>query len=217
MAVMRVRPAAIVACILLSAAACRDVHRLNRETTKPTYDSKTGRLLELTYDSNVDGHIDTWIDMDGARPLRARIDRNQDGRLDRWEEYDSAGRLVRVGYSRQDDGQPDAWAYPAVNGRLERVEMFRSSDLSIIDRREVYDPTRADVQNALLGVEEDTNGDGRIDKWETFEAGALKTAAWDENGDGIADRRFTYRGAIPTLLETDPDPNGRFMRVIELR
>ena len=86
-----------------------------------------------------------------------------------------------------------------------------------MDRREVYDPSLADVQNALLRVEEDTNGDGRIDKWETFEAGALKTAAWDENGDGVADRRFTYRGSIPTLLETDPDSSGRFMRVIELR
>jgi hypothetical protein len=214
---MPVRQAAIAVCILVSAVACRDVNRLNRETTKPTYDSKTGRLTELTYDSNVDGRIDTWIDMDGARPLRARIDGNQDGRVDRWEEYDGSGRLVKVGYSQQDDGQPDAWAYPAVNGRVERIEMFRSGDRSRMDRREIYDPSLADVQNALLRVEEDTNGDGRIDKWETFEAGALKTAAWDENGDGVADRRFTYRGSIPTLLETDPDASGRFKRVIELR
>ena len=68
---MRVRPAALVISLLVT-AACRDVHRLNRETTKPTYDSKSGRLLELTYDANADGRIDTWIDMDGAKPLRAR-------------------------------------------------------------------------------------------------------------------------------------------------
>ena len=214
---MPVRQAAIAVCILVSAVACRDVHRLNRQTTKPTYDSKTGRLTELTYDSNVDGHIDTWVDMDGAKPLRARIDRNQDGRVDRWEEYDAAGRLMRVGYSRRDEGQPDAWAYPAANGRLERVEMFVSGNPSMIDRRELYDPRLADAEKALLQVEEDTNADGRIDKWETFEAGILKTAAWDENGDGIADRRFTYSGSLPTLLETDPDPNGRFTRLIELR
>jgi hypothetical protein len=95
--------------------------------------------------------------------------------------------------------------------------MFVSGDPSMIDRRELYDPSLADAEKALLQVEEDTNADGRIDKWETFEAGTLKTAAWDENGDGIADRRFTYSGSLPTLLETDPDANGRFTRLIELR
>ena len=34
----------------------------------------------------------------------------------------------------------------------------------------------ADEQFALLRVEEDRSGDGRIDKWETFEGGMLKTA-----------------------------------------
>ena len=109
----------------IRASACRDVHRLNRETTKPTYDSKTGRLTELTYDSNVDGHIDTWIDMDGAKPLRARIDRNQDGRIDRWEEYDSAGRLVKVGYSQQRRWAAGCLGVSGGERPLERVEMFR--------------------------------------------------------------------------------------------
>jgi hypothetical protein len=214
---MITRCSALSAAVLICLTACQDSNRLNRQTTRPTYDAKTGRLTELTFDSNVDGRIDTWIEMDGAKPLRARLDRDQDGRLDRWEEYDANGRLVRVGYSRSDSGQPDAWAYPAVDGRLERVDMFPADRPDTIERREIYDPTVADEQFALLRVEEDRNGDGRVDKWETFEGGMLKTAAWDENGDGLADRRFTYRGAVPTLLEADPDESGRFMRVIELR
>ena len=208
---------AVCAAVLICVTACHDSNRLNRETTRPTYDAKTGRLTELTYDSNVDGRIDTWIDMDGAKPLRARADRNQDGRLDRWEEYDANGRLVSVGYSRNDSGEPDAWAYPAVNGHLERVDMFQAGHPDKLDRREIYDSTVADEQLALLQVEEDRDGDGRFDKWETFEGGMLKTAAWDEDGDGMADRRFTYRGAVPTLLEVEPDGSGRFMRAIELR
>ena len=54
----------------------------------PTYDKGTGRLTRLTLDSDHDGHVDTWTDMDGARPLQTRIDRNDDGKVDRWEYYD---------------------------------------------------------------------------------------------------------------------------------
>jgi hypothetical protein len=57
-------------------------------------------LKELTYDANKNGRIDTWTDMDGTRPLRARIDRNEDGKLDRWEYYDEKGQLAKVGFSR---------------------------------------------------------------------------------------------------------------------
>jgi hypothetical protein len=210
------RRAVFALIVLTCASACHDPDRFNRETTRPTYDTKTGRMTQLTYDANADGRIDTWIEMDGKRPIQSRIDRNQDGRIDRWEDYDAAGQLVRVGYSRADSGHPDAWAYPAANGRLERIEMSKSAEVRKIDRREFYDP-RGLPDTSLIRAEEDTNADGRLDKWETYESGVLKTVAWDENGDGIADRRFTYRGSAPVLLESEPDTTGRFMNVIELR
>ncbi|MGH9311403.1 MAG: hypothetical protein ACRD1U_18640, partial [Vicinamibacterales bacterium] len=57
---------ALTACGLTLACRDRDKARL-RDTTQPTYDPKTGRLSELTYDANKNGTIDTWTEMDGSR------------------------------------------------------------------------------------------------------------------------------------------------------
>jgi hypothetical protein len=109
-----------VACMLGAACSDPDRERL-KQTTKATYDQTTGRLKELTYDANKNGRIDTWTDMDGTRPLRARIDRNEDGKLDRWEYYDDKGQLTKVGFSRSDDGKPDAWAFSGPDGKVLRI------------------------------------------------------------------------------------------------
>jgi hypothetical protein len=203
-----------------SLAACHDAERERlKATTKPTYDQATGRLKELTYDANKNGRIDTWTEMDGTRPLRARIDRNEDGRLDRWEYYDDKGQLAKVGFSRADDGRPDAWAFSGPDGKVVRVEISSAHDDRKIDRWEHYDPSTAGSggMGSLVSAEEDTNGDGRPDKWETYEGGALKTAAFDENHDGAADRRLTYRGGALVLIETEPDASGRFTRQVPVK
>lgn len=158
----------------------------NSETTRPTYDKATGKLKALTYDANHNGKIDTWTDMDGARPLRSRIDRDEDGRIDRWEYYDQTGALMKVGYSRRNADAPDAWAFSGADGQVARVESSSTGDENRIDRREFYE------NGALARSELDTNGDGRMDQWETYRAGALATVTMDENGDGRPDRRLTY-------------------------
>src|SRR5688500_7984366 len=112
----------LVAAVALSACSDPEKDRL-RETTRPTYDTATGKLKELTFDSNKNGTIDTWTEMDGARPVLTRMDRNEDGRLDRWEYYGADGKLQKVGFSRKDDGKPDAWAFSAADGQVERVEI----------------------------------------------------------------------------------------------
>ena len=66
-------------------------------------------------------------------------------------------------------------------------------------------------------VFEDTNGDGRIDKWETYENGAIKTAAMDENGDGRPDRRLTYSGGALVLIESEPDASGVFQKRVTVK
>jgi hypothetical protein len=193
----------ILALLALSACSNPETARL-KETTKATYDKTTGKLKELTYDSNKDGRIDTWTEMDGAKPVRTRIDRNEDGKLDRWEYYDDKGLLQKVGFSRKDDGKPDAWAYSGAGGGVERIEISSTGDEHKIDRWEHYDPS------GLTGAEEDTNGDGKPDKWETYQGGALRTAAFDENADGIADRRLTYNGGTLVSIETEPDAAGTY-------
>jgi hypothetical protein len=201
--------------LLLVCAACSDPERARlKATTKPTYDERTGRLKELTYDANGNGRIDTWTEMDGSRPLRSRVDRNEDGRMDRWEYYDSKGRVTKVGFSRRDNGRPDAWAEPGPAGRIARVLVSSAGDESKIDRWETYDSAHPDL---LSGVEEDTNHDGRPDKWETYEAGQLLKAAFDENADGRVDRQLTYRAGALALIETEADGTGGFRRRVEVK
>ena len=185
----------------------------------PTYDRTTGKLTQLSYDSNHDGRADTWTDMDGTRPLRSRIDQNGDGKVDRWEEYDRTGALVKVGFSRKDDGRADAWVSVPGENAIQRIEMSSTGDEHRIDRWEYYDVSHAgaDRQGVLIRVEEDTAGDGKVHKWETYRDGALETVAFDEDGDGKPTRRLTYRGVALALIESQPDASGRFTKRTEVK
>jgi hypothetical protein len=201
--------------------ACRDREQARlRDTTQPTYDRKTGRLTELTYDANKNGRIDTWTEMDGARPVRSRIDRDEDGTLDRWEYYGENGQLLKVGLSRAGAGKPDAWAYQGAAGAIERIEVSSSGDEKKIDRWEHYaaapgsPPSTAGV---LVAVEEDSNADGRPDRWETYDAGALKTVSFDEDYDGRPDRRLTYDGGALATIETVPGSAGGFTKLVRVK
>ena len=192
---------------LLGAASCSNPPPdPAKQTTRPTYDKTTGRLTQLTYDRNGNGVIDTWTDMDGARPLRSRIDLNEDGVIDRWEYYDDQGKLLKVGFSRNGNGKPDAWGFSGPDGKVSRVEISSTGDEHKIDRWEFYE------NDVLVRVELDTNDDGKVDKWETYENGAIKTAEFDEDGDGKRDRRLTYNGAALQTIESEPDATGRYTR-----
>jgi hypothetical protein len=207
-----------VAGSLLSGCSDPDKERL-KQTTRATYDQSTGRLKELTYDANKNGRIDTWTEMDGTRPLRARIDRNEDGRLDRWEYYDAQGQLSKVGFSRSDDGTPDAWALAGPDGKVVRIEISSVKDAARIDRWERYEPKGDGPEGvgALLAADEDTNHDGKPDKWETYEHGTLKTAAFDEDHDGRPDRQLTYAAGTLTLIESAPDASGRYTKQVHVK
>ena len=207
---------------VLAAHACSDPERERlKATTKPTYDTASGRLTELTFDANKNGKVDTWTEMDGNRPLRARIDQNEDGRLDRWEYYDDKGRLAKVGFSRKADVTPDAWAYATADGRIDRIEVSSSGREDRIDRWEYYEGFAPNLiaeggpVGPLVRVEEDGNGDGRRDKWERYVDGQLASAEFDENGDGRPDRRLTYRGGELVLIETAPDASGTYAKKVK--
>lgn len=197
--------------LLLSAfclTSCADAEKERLiSTTRPAYDQATGKLIEITYDANRNGRIDTWTEMDGTRPLRSKIDRNEDGRLDRWEYYHERGTLAKLGFSRHDDGKPDAWAFASADGKLRRIEISSTGDENGIDRWEYYDSATGDPagHGALVHAEEDTNKDARPDKWETYEGGAIETVAFDENSDGVPDRRLRYRGSKFVAVESLAD------------
>ena len=188
------------------------------------YDRKTGKLTSITYDSNRNGKIDTWSYMDGARVVRIEIDKDEDGRIDRWEYYTPDQKLEKVGYSRANNGKPDAWAYQGPDGQIAKIELaaIPTSDIGhrtpdtqhpvgppgfspvAIIRTEYYQ------SGSLARAEEDTNGDGKIDKWETYRDGAVATVAFDTTGRGTPDRRLVYGPDGSVKVEVDPDGMGIF-------
>lgn len=210
---MRGTPTAAVALAAALAGGCLNGSRPDPSSAgiRPTYDSRTGRLQALALDANHNGRVDTWTDMDGSRPIQTRIDRNEDGRVDRWEYYDASGLLLKVGLSQKDDGKPDAWAYAGKDGTLARMEISAASDEKKITRREHY------TRGALASAEEDTNGDGVMDTWQTWDAGAVATAAFDEDFDGRPDRRLSYRGTTLVTIESAPDGAGVYRQRVEVR
>jgi len=174
----------------------------------PSYDDFSGRLWQLSADQNGDGRIDQWTYLDGNRPLRGESDLDADGRIDRWEYFDTQAALILVGTSSRGDGVEDTWTRPSPNAAGEvHVSTARLRD-RLADRHEYF---RGDQ---LVRAEEDTNGDGRIDKWERFEDGSLREASFDTSFmTGRPDRRVVYDAKGGGVVEADPDGDGTFVRV----
>src|SRR5205085_5944321 len=174
-----------------------------QRNVEPVYDPSTGRLLQLRYDSDGNGKVDTVSYMDGARVLRIEIDKDEDGKVDRWEYYDAARNLERVGWSRANDGVEDAWSYTGPDGTVSRVAISTRRD-GRISRTELYQaglPTSA---------EEDTDGDGAIDKWETYEDGRLASVAFDPAHSGRPTRRLAYSADGFATVEVDVHGAGQW-------
>jgi hypothetical protein len=174
----------------------------------PSYDDFTGRLLQLSADQNGDGRIDQWTYLDGNRPLRGESDSDADGRIDRWEYFDPQAALILVGTSSRGDGVEDTWTQPSPNSSGEvHVSTARLHD-RLADRHEYFRGEQ------LVRAEEDTNADGRIDKWERYEGGSLREAAFDTSfAKGRPDRRVLYDAKGSSVVEADPDGDGTFVRV----
>jgi hypothetical protein len=158
----------------------------------PSYNKMTGRLEQLTSDRNGDGKIDTWAYMDGTSLERVELDRDGDGVADRVEYYET----------RPPDG-------PAARSPIERATITRAEETGgpgkTIVRSEFYE------KGALARVEEDTDGDGRVNKWERHAAGRLVELELDMQGRGFPDRRLIYARGGVERVEADPDGDGVFV------
>jgi hypothetical protein len=190
---------------LWAVAACGCLLEDQRRAV-PSYDTTTRQLIQLGGDLDGDGRLDQWTYLDGNRPLRGEADTDGDGRIDRWEYFDERSQLTCVGLSSQNDGVEDSWSWAAGDER--RVDRSRARDRRI-DRREFYRGER------LIRAEEDGNGDGRIDRWDRYEDGVLREAAFDTSWAGNRpDHRLVYdaRGRF-LRLEADTDRDGQFVVV----
>ena len=197
--------AAVAAGALVTGLGCVAASESRR--TVPSYDEFTGRLVRLMADQDGDGRADQWTYMDGTRPLRGEADLDGDGRIDRWEYFDVQSALVVIGTSTRGDGVEDTWTWPAPTPSGEMHTAISRRRDRHLDRHEY----RRD--NVLIRAEEDTNGDGRVDKWERYENAVLREAAFDTTfTTGRADRRVRY-DAEGSTVEEDRDGDGKFVRV----
>jgi hypothetical protein len=157
--------------------------------TTPVYNKTNGRLEQLVSDRDGDGTPDTRAFMDGTRIARVEIDRDNDGRTDRWEYYLPAPASAPKG------GPPSL---------IERADEAAGPDQKIT-RREFF------VLGVLQRTEEDTDRDGRMDKWEHYDGSVLTHVEFDLSGCGHAERRLVY-GADGNVvrIEVDPDGDGKF-------
>jgi hypothetical protein len=185
-------------------AGCRQGPSAKQGPMTPEYDTKTGKLKLLRYDSNGNGKMDTFSYMDGARVLRIEIDKDEDGKIDRWEYYGPDQKLEKIGFSRLSDGTPDAWWYAGPDGSVARIDVSTKRD-GTVTRVEHYDHEK------LSAAEEDSDDDGRIDKWETYEGDRLASVAFDTSHRGIPDRRLIYRPDGTASMEVDLKGDGRFV------
>ena len=175
----------------------------------PSYDDFTGRLIQLSADQNGDGRIDQWTYFDATQPVRGEADTDDDGRIDRWEYFDATGALTLVGTSSRGDGVEDTWTSPVPSADGEQQVVTSRHRDGARDHREFY------RGQTLLRTEDDTNSDGRIDKWERYDGAVLREAAFDTSlTRGRADRRVRYdeKGQFVSV-EEDADGDGTFVRV----
>jgi hypothetical protein len=62
-----------------------------------------------------------------------------------------------------------------------------------------------------VAAEEDSDEDGKPDKWETYEAGRLASVAFDTIHRGAPDRRLIYGADGSARLEIDAVGDGHFV------
>lgn len=154
---------------------------------KADYDKQTGKLKTLTRDVNLDGRPDEWVYWDGAVAIRGEFDKDLDGKLDRWEYY-GEGKVTKVIKVGTSVQKNGKEDAWAYSGPDGQVARVEISAKQDgkITRWEHYEAGK------LVRAEEDTKGTGQPDKWETFTGGSLATLGFDSNGDGKVDRLLTY-------------------------
>ncbi|HWI19295.1 MAG TPA: hypothetical protein VNT81_16185 [Vicinamibacterales bacterium] len=197
--------AILIACLQSVLVACAPAAQPQRRSVVPSYDDFTRRLVRLQADQNGDGRADQWTYLDGNRTLRGEADTDHDGKVDRWEYFGADGALTMVGTSSRNDGVEDTWQITAANGETHLARSSRRD--RVMDRHEYF---RGET---LLRAEEDTNSDGRIDKWDRYEGPVLREVGFDMSfSKGRPDRRAMYdaQGRF-VVVEIDPDGDGTFV------
>jgi hypothetical protein len=174
------------------------------------YDPATGHLHKLAFDSDHNGTIDTVSYMDGTHVVRVELDRDENGKVERWDVYKPDGTIDYVGFASKNDGVMDSKAYYGAGMVMQRIEISTKRD-GKYDRTELYE------NNILVRSADDTDGDGKPDKWDVYAprsdhganepAYAITSTEFDDSKSGHPERRFIY-GPDGSVARVEVDPQG---------
>lgn len=192
------------------------------EAPRLEYDKASGRLTKVVYDANKNGTNDSTSYMDGTRIVRIELDLDENGKVERWDIYNGDRTIQKVGLASRNDGVMDSQAFYSPDGVVQRIEVSTARN-ERFNRVEFYNS-----DEVLVRSEEDTNGDGRPDKWDTFgpvekpvaglPAYTITSSAFDEKGTGRPTRRLVFGpGGAISRVEVDPDGDGNFASVTTSR
>ncbi len=155
-------------------------------------------------DADADGRFESEADFSEGVIQQRRVDSTGLGRPDRVEFY-RGGNLQRVERDNNQDGRVEAWVFYDEGGQLARREEDTDAD-GRVDRWLSFGPGSTE---AIL-VETDTRGDGVPDTWRIANAqGVVQRLEEDRNGDHRVDSWVHFEAGEPTRYEEDRDFDGR--------
>lgn len=165
------------------------------------YYDESGELIRQEEDSRLDGRPDTSTFFEAGRLVRKESDTNGDGKVDLWAFYDGADTPVRTEADTDHDQHRD------------RVILYEQGEIMEEQRYSPgLDPPRLIVAYAdgkPNRKDEDTDGDGRMDRVTEYDAaGHLTKVSRKPAGAGTFALVATYQPKTGEVLHEEEDLNG---------
>jgi len=184
------------------------------------YSYEQGRLQTVALDTDGDGKPNVWQTYRNDVPVEQKSDRNGDGRIEQIVRYDGQGQPLESEHDLDGDGILEC-VRRYRDGVVARQEIYsdRAGSPKIVTEYVKEEPTLEkrdtngdgsyDVQvrfdrGVPAKMEEDTNHDGRLDRWtvQRFDDPRwTMVAETDENGDGRPEARHCFQGEVLRLKE----------------
>jgi hypothetical protein len=125
-------------------------------------------------------------DKQTGRLRRLAVDTNRNGRTDAVSFMDGT-RIDYIEIDADENGKTERWDFYRRGQTLRQVGFSRFND-GTMDSRVIYG-----ADQSVARIEVSTHRDGRFNRVEIYQGGALTRSEEDTNGDGRADKWETYQ------------------------
>jgi antitoxin component YwqK of YwqJK toxin-antitoxin module len=161
-----------------------------------------GAPIENALDTDEDGHMDLFQTFKNNALETRRIDRNHDGFFETIDFFE-AGKIVRSEEDADKDGYRETITFYKKDRPVRQVRHLAPSGRPVT--RIIFN-TKGETRR----VEQDSSLDGRMDTFQTYLNNVLVTVEKDINGDGQVDLKVSYERGRQKMVSSDRDYDGRF-------